>query len=205
MEVELIPPYGGSLVSLLTDPDETRELAGRARELETLQLSSRAACDLELLATGAFSPLTRFMGHDDYRGVLENMRLADGTLFPIPITLPIPDGKPVTVGREIGLRSSKNDLLAVMRVEEIFERDPEAEALQVCGTLDASTRWSVKCASGESAARAVPLKSSPRPATTTSRNCAGLRPRYVKSLPRSVIRKWLPSRPAIRCTGFTRN
>jgi len=84
----LIPPYKGKLIDLLVSGEERDELIRTASHLPSVQLSSRSLCDLELLATGAFSPLDRFMGKADYERVLEEMRLADGTLFPIPITLP---------------------------------------------------------------------------------------------------------------------
>src|SRR4030095_13876598 len=88
---ELISPYGGPLVDLFVDPEECASLAARAARLPSLQLSMRSLCDLELLATGGFSPVDRFMGEADYVRVLREMRLADGTLFSIPITLPIPN------------------------------------------------------------------------------------------------------------------
>ncbi|HKQ50804.1 MAG TPA: hypothetical protein VJT74_00445, partial [Pyrinomonadaceae bacterium] len=84
----LIEPYGGELVDLVVRGEERDELWNRAASLPRLQLSARSVCDLELLATGGFSPLKRFMNQADYDRVLEEMRLADGTLFPIPITLP---------------------------------------------------------------------------------------------------------------------
>ena len=71
---------------MFTDPAEALT---RAKELPTIKLSERAICDLELLAVGGFSPLDRFMGSADYGRVLEEMRLANGQLFPIPITLPV--------------------------------------------------------------------------------------------------------------------
>src|SRR3990167_9426045 len=89
--LDLIGPYGGKLVNLVASPDERRELMVMANSLPSVQLSQRSLCDLELLAVGAFSPLDRFMGRADYIAVLEEMRLCDGTLFPIPITLPIHD------------------------------------------------------------------------------------------------------------------
>lgn len=132
----LIPPYGGELINLITTGEARAELEQRARELPSVQLSARSMCDLELLATGAFSPLNRFMGQADYTRVLEEMRLADGTLFPIPITLPVADADFIQPGREIILRSPKYELLAVMLIEEVFEWDKDYEARQVCGTTD---------------------------------------------------------------------
>lgn len=133
----LTAPYGGTLTDLVAAAGPERaELVKRARELPSLQLSPRTLCDLELLATGAFSPLTRFMGKADYLRVLNEMRLADGTLFPIPITFPVSQGSAVAVGREIALRSPTNDLIGWMLVEEIYEWDRDYEAMQVYGTRD---------------------------------------------------------------------
>jgi sulfate adenylyltransferase len=109
----------------------------RAKELPTVRLSDRAICDLELLATGGFSPLDRFMGAADYVRVLGEMRLANGQLFPIPVALPIADDQRVELDREVALLDSKNEILATMRVEEIYEWDLEETAQQVFGTVDA--------------------------------------------------------------------
>lgn len=127
----LITPYGGSLIDLCV---RNEELAARAAQLPRLQLSDRNLCDLEILATGGFSPLDRFMGERDYRSVLEDMRLADGSLFPIPITLSVrSDPK---LDREVALTDQRNNLLAIMQVEEIYEWDPVSEAKSVYGTTD---------------------------------------------------------------------
>src|SRR5687767_9043973 len=86
---KLIPPYAGKLVNLCLPDEERLEAVTRAQRLPYIQLSERSLCDLELLATGAFSPLDRFMSEDDYRRVLGEMRLANRTFFPIPVTLPV--------------------------------------------------------------------------------------------------------------------
>ncbi len=129
----VIPPYGGTLVDLVVCGAEREELLEKANRLPALRLSPRAVCDLELLATGAFSPLDRFMGKADYEEVLHRMRLADGTLFPIPIALPAPEVQGIKLGQEIALRSPRNELLAVMLIEELYEWDASVEAGQVCG------------------------------------------------------------------------
>src|SRR6266513_1772651 len=95
-----ITPYGGALVDLLAAPGEREELVRRASALPSLSLTTRALCDLELLVTGAFSPLDRFMGEADYRRVVEEMRLSGGTFFPMPITLPVPPGAGFRPGDE---------------------------------------------------------------------------------------------------------
>ncbi len=129
----IITPYGGGLIDLLADRRQRAELALGATELSSIQLSPRALCDLELMAVGAFSPVSRFMSQLDYLSVLEHMRLADGTLFPIPITLPVDDATKFE-GKRIGLRSPSNHLIAVLDVEEVYEREADLEARQVCGT-----------------------------------------------------------------------
>ncbi len=133
----LIAPWGGGLVNLLTAPEQIAEARAHAGSLHSIQLSERTVCDLELLATGGFSPLKEFMGQADYQRVVEEMRLADGTLFPIPVTLPVSDDSGIRLDQEIALRDSKNNLLATMRVEEIYPWDREADSLQVFGSLDA--------------------------------------------------------------------
>lgn len=133
---ELIQPYGGELVSLLVKDPERDELIEHAGTLPSLQLSHRSLCDLELLACGAFSPLDRFMGRADYQSVLENMRLSSGTLFPVPISLPVGEDEPISIGQEIALRDLKNNLIAVITIEEIFEWDLSHEAKRVYGTTD---------------------------------------------------------------------
>jgi sulfate adenylyltransferase len=134
----LIAPYGGTLINLIIDGEEYSELIRRASQLPSIQLSPRSLCDLELLATGAFSPLDRFMSKADYIRVLEEMRLANGTLFPISITLPVTNTEHVRVGREITLRSDRNELIAVMTIEETFAWDPIIEAQHVYNTTDVS-------------------------------------------------------------------
>src|SRR5437868_13717656 len=96
----LLPPCGGELVNLLVSADERAELMAYANSLPALHLSERATCDLELLAVGAFSPLDRFMGQSDHRRVLAEMRLADGHIFPIPLTLPVDASSHIRAGQE---------------------------------------------------------------------------------------------------------
>ena len=132
----LIPPYGGRLVNLLVDPEEAEALRDYAQRLPSIQLSERSVCDLELLAVGGFSPLDRFMGREDYRRVLEEMRLSSGHIFPIPVTLPIDPTPELRLDREVALRSPKNELLAIMTIEEIYEWDRGEAAQEVFGTLD---------------------------------------------------------------------
>ena len=108
----------------------------RAKTLPSVRLSERAICDLELLAVGAFSPLHRFMGQADYERVCAEMRLADGQLFPIPVTLPAANDASISLDKDVALVDSRNDILAVMTIEEIYEWDLASTALDVFGTSD---------------------------------------------------------------------
>ena len=132
----LISPYGGELVDLMVPAEDLADARAYASTLPSLQISPRAVCDLEMLATGAFSPLKQFMGEADFRGVVSDMRLADGTLFPIPVTLPVPADAGLSVGTDVALRDSMNDLLAIMTIEELYPWDPAVVAQHVLGNQD---------------------------------------------------------------------
>jgi sulfate adenylyltransferase len=132
----VIPPAGGRLVDLLASADAIDELKAYAAHLPSVQLSERAMCDLELLAIGAFSPLDRFMTRSDHDRVVHEMRLARGDIFPIPVTLPVPRETELKLDHDIALRTPKNDLLAVLTVEEIYEWDRDEVSATVFGTLD---------------------------------------------------------------------
>ena len=132
----LIPPYGGELIDLTVPQDQVADIKARASGLPSIQLSERATCDFELLAIGAFSPLDRFMGEEDYRRTVGEMRLGDGTVFPIPVTLPVDDPSSIKLDCDVALRDSRNELLAVMTVQEAYEWDMQEAADLVFGTRD---------------------------------------------------------------------
>jgi sulfate adenylyltransferase len=132
----LVQPYGGRLIDLSVSREEYDQVKTHASELNSIQISSRSVCDLELLATGAFSPLDRFMGKADHDRVVEEMRLENGTLFPIPLTLPVNPEDGIELDADIALRDSRNNLLAVMTVEEIYPWDREEVAEKVFRTQD---------------------------------------------------------------------
>ena len=134
----IIGPFGGSLVDLVVPPGEAAELREKASRLPSLQVSERIVCDLELLATGGFSPLDRFMGKEDHQRVLDEMRLANGQLFPIPVAFPVDPGDEVKLDGQIAIRNSKNELLAIMNVEEIYEWDRAEVAAKAFGTTDSA-------------------------------------------------------------------
>src|ERR1700741_1382243 len=125
-----------NLVDLVGDPANLPDELERAKTLPPVRLSERASCDLELLAVGAFSPLDRFMGRADHERVCAEMRLANGQLFPIPVTLPVNHDDAIALDREVALVDSRNDILAVMTIEEIYEWDLAQTAHDVFGTND---------------------------------------------------------------------
>ena len=132
---KLITPYGGSLVDLLVKGEEKNTLIDHANTLQSIQISERSLCDLELLATGGFSPLNGFMNQSDYKSVLDNMRLSNGNIFPIPITLPV-NKNDVELDSQLALRDAQNRLIATINVEEIYEWDLKEVSQKVFGTLD---------------------------------------------------------------------
>ncbi|MBS1789648.1 MAG: bifunctional sulfate adenylyltransferase/adenylylsulfate kinase [Acidobacteria bacterium] len=151
----IIEPYGGSLIDLVVRGEEHDDLLVHAANLPRLQLSARSICDLELLATGGFSPLDRFMGAADYEHVLEEMRLSNGVLFPLPITLTVARDESPSLNDEIALADRHNNLLAVMRIEEVYRWDRDKEARLIYGTTDLRHplvaemhAWSELCVSG---------------------------------------------------------
>ena len=135
-KARLIQPYGGELLDLLVPRKLLVEQTAYARTLPFVQVSSRVECDLELLAVGAFSPLAGFMNQADYQSVLDTMRLADGTLFPMPITLPVEASAVIELGADLALRDRKNNILAILTVEDRYEWDLKEAATKVFGKYD---------------------------------------------------------------------
>lgn len=136
IQTQLIPPYGGKLVSLFTAAEEREELKARGANLPSVQISERSACDLELLACGAFSPLDHFVTKEEHQSILEQMLLPSGHLFPIPVPLPVDHNSSLHLDREVALRNVKNELIAVMGIEQIYEWDPNEVSQEVFGTHD---------------------------------------------------------------------
>ena len=133
----LIAPHGNELVNLITPAERSAELKAHSREWPSWDLTPRQLCDLELLISGGFSPLHGFMTRADYEGVCHKMRLANNTLWPMPINLDVSEefAKKLTPGTsKIALRDPEGVMLAVLHVEDVWQPDRKAEAKAVFGT-----------------------------------------------------------------------
>ncbi len=137
MPNRLIPPHGGELKELLVDEARGEELREASRDWPSWNLSDRQVRDLELLMNGGFSPLTGFLNQAEYEGVRDRMRLPDGTLWPIPITLDLTRdvAENLVQGEGLALRNPEGVLLAALRVGDVWEPDRSEEAEKVFGTI----------------------------------------------------------------------
>lgn len=133
-----LAPHGGTLVDRFAPPEAQERLRARAEALPRIVLEARERADLELIATGAASPLTGFLGSADYRHVLAELRLRNGTVWPLPLTLAVDPATRAALrsGGDAALVDAAGRPWGVIEVEEIFERDPLEESRAVYGTED---------------------------------------------------------------------
>jgi sulfate adenylyltransferase len=129
---------GGELVDLKAPAGERATLAARAAKVPAVTLNARDLADLEMLASGAFSPLTGFMGEADYVRSRDEMRLASGVPWSIPITLGVDEvtAKSLKPGTEIALATEDGKRLAILKLAEIYKVDRQKEAQAVFGTAE---------------------------------------------------------------------
>ncbi len=107
-------------------------------KLPKIPLTDRSLSDLEMIGTGVFSPLTGFVGYDDWKNILDNMRLKDGTPWPIPVSLPVTEaiGEKIVVGKPVALTDTHGTIYGVMEVTEVYQPDKAQEAMAVYRTAD---------------------------------------------------------------------
>ncbi len=131
-----LTPHGGKLQELLMHADYIDDLQRNARSQESITLSPRQLCDLELLLNGGFSPLNGFMTEQDYESVIKNLHLHNGVLWPIPINLDVSSqtAKRITLGQTIALQAESQRLLALMEVTDRWKPNKLEEAQAVFGT-----------------------------------------------------------------------
>lgn len=135
---ETIKPHGGELINRQVEGEEREILIQEAKHFPKLILNPWSLSDLELIAIGGFSPLTGFLGKKDYISVVENLRLDNGLVWSIPITLPVTkeEADKLTIGTNIALYGEDNHLYGVLNLEEKFTYDKQQEAEKVYGTTD---------------------------------------------------------------------
>ena len=206
----LIEPHGGTLKVLYLPDDGAAALRRKAGAWPCWDLTQRQLCDLKLLLNGGFSPLEGFLGAADYEQVVERMRLADGTLWPIPVTLdvePRSSRAACVPATPIGLRDPEGFMIAVMTIEDIFEPDRRREAEAVFGTLDEThpgvdhllNRTHPVYLGGRLAGHRAPDRVRfPAAARRARRTCA-------TSSSSGAGAGWSRSRPATPCTGRIRS
>ncbi len=134
----IIPPHGGKLINRVASDPQRQELLERAGRLPQLSLNTRQHSDLELMAVGALSPLEGFMGQADYERVIKEMRLDNGTAWALPVTL---DAEAAVAARaknegEAALVDPAGEIVAVLKVQDVYDWDPAHEARQVYRTDD---------------------------------------------------------------------
>ncbi|NTZ19787.1 sulfate adenylyltransferase [Paenibacillus sp. JMULE4] len=136
---EAIRPHGGTLINRIVEGKQRDRLLEHAKDLFPLRINAWTISDLDLIGVGAFSPLTGFMGKQDYHSVVERMRLADGTVWSLPITLGVEDevAKDLELGQEAALVGEKDGVIyGIIRVESIYQVDQKHEAVKVFKTDD---------------------------------------------------------------------
>ncbi len=136
----LIPPHGGNLVNLVVDAARGALLKQTANDLPKVALGEREQCDLELLAVGGLSPLTGFVGEQEFHSVCDTMHLTSGVPWTIPIVCPVDRGTAgrISVSQPVALTDDRGQVLAVMTVTEKYTHDKRKEAEKVFGTKEAA-------------------------------------------------------------------
>ncbi|MBW7477513.1 sulfate adenylyltransferase [Paenibacillus oenotherae] len=133
-----IKPHGGVLINRVATGAEREALLAEAASLQTIEINNWTVSDLDLIGVGAFSPLVGFLNEADYRSVVERMRLADGTVWSIPVTLAVEEAKAaqLAVGKRAALVGEDGILYGVIDVESIYSVDQKHEALHIFKTDD---------------------------------------------------------------------
>ena len=138
MEPTQYRAHGGELKNLYLSSEESNAAKEAAKEIASWDLTHRQICDIELLLNGGFSPLEGFMGEADYNSVVEKMRLADGTLWPMPITLDVSEAfaAEIKTGDEVALRDEEGVIIAILEVSDSWKPNKALEAEKVFGADD---------------------------------------------------------------------
>ncbi|MCJ8015032.1 sulfate adenylyltransferase [Paenibacillus sp. KQZ6P-2] len=134
-----ILPHGGKLIHRIAEGQEKEELLKASCRLKQIPVNAWTISDLDLIGNGAFSPLEGFMNEEDYRSVVSSMRLTNGTVWSIPVTLPLNEetARSLQIGEQVALTGAEDNVIyAVMNIESIYEIDQQFEAQKVFKTDD---------------------------------------------------------------------
>ena len=138
----LVPPHGANALKPLLLPEKVRiQELSRAEALKKIPMTSCEVCDLLLLSMGAYTPLNGFMGEADWRGVCEDMKLADGLFWPVPITVSARQAlaDQIEIGEDVALLDGETQqIMGVLTVEDKYSPDPALQCEKVFGTTDES-------------------------------------------------------------------
>ncbi|MDE2860631.1 MAG: sulfate adenylyltransferase [Chloroflexota bacterium] len=134
----MIAPHGGTLVEGYADAEQAQAIREEAESLLSVALNPRQLSDAHMIAQGAFSPLTGFMGHEDYTAVVKTMHLADGQPWSLPITLGVDSLRAADLreGKRVAMTSESGDLVGILTLEGKYRRDREEEAQEVFRTTE---------------------------------------------------------------------
>ncbi|MGE3182538.1 MAG: sulfate adenylyltransferase [Phycisphaerae bacterium] len=134
----LISPHGGELICRNASDSRKTELKSKAANMPKVKLQDREQCDLELLACGALSPLTGFMGETDFNSVCNDMKLKNGLPWTMPVTCSVDSATAdkIAIGAEVALTDDRDNVLAVLTVKEKYKHDKKLEAEKVYRTTD---------------------------------------------------------------------
>lgn len=140
MSVKILPQDLAPIPELYVSYESAQKLKAEAGDLVSHDLTPRQICDLELLMNGGFNPLKGFLSEADYTSVVDTMRLADGALWPMPVTLDVSEGfaDKVTIGQDIALRDQEGVILATMTVTDKWVPNKAHEAEKVYGADDSA-------------------------------------------------------------------
>jgi sulfate adenylyltransferase len=137
--IQVIAPHGGVLINRLVEGDRRTELLEQAKSFSSIKINTWTISDLDLIGVGAFSPLTGFMNEENYNSVVERMRLADGTVWSIPITLAVEEqvAASLKIGETVSLVGEEDGIIyGLIEIDSIYKVDQKREAVNVFKTDD---------------------------------------------------------------------
>ena len=136
VNTDTIAPHGGTLINRLATEEKKADFLSKADSLPRVQLDKRATSDLVMIAIGGFSPINGFMEEADYKGVVDNMRMADGTVWSVPVTLSVSEevAEPLKEGSLIRLDNPEGKFIGVLELTQKYTYDKTHEAVNVYRT-----------------------------------------------------------------------